>query len=249
LPLEPARDRFAITMSTALRLCLLALGLALAAAPVFAGDPPKTALANDPLSELSKGKVAGSDTKTKQAVAALLRGNTAKYGEDAAALQGLLLVHTIEGQAVLEAHSEILGFEDAEGRRWIAYRVASGVVLNDRELDRERRLERIWHIVVEKTLQRYPSFQVPVDGIAVEVNYNHRPFRSVADLYANIDDTGPIERAKFYLPSADVSQFVDKKLAPQQLLDRSRVLLDNQPVNLVLTEKPAAAAPPAKPEK
>jgi len=188
------------------------------------------------------------DAATKDqriAVLELMKQNTQKYGSDAALLQGLLLTHSLQGDAVLTTESTIVGFEEREGRKYLGFRVDSGVVLNDKTLDRERRLERIWHVVLERTLMKYPKFTVPGDGLAVEIRYNHRAYDRLSDIGPTDDDAGPVERAKFYLLSSDLDEFLAKRMGTQAFLDRSRILVDEKPVKLVPTE----VSMPPRPEK
>lgn len=179
----------------------------------------------------------------RRAVLELMKQNTEKYGADAALLQGLLLIHSLQGEAVFTTESTILGFEQAQGRRYVAFHLASGVVLDDKHLSREQRLERIWHVVLERTLLKYPKFQCPAEGVVVEIQYNHRPYDHAADL-ATSDDAGPAERAKFYILESDLTEFLEHRLGAQQFLERSRILLDDQPVKLTLTEVTMPPRPP-----
>ena len=213
--------------------------------------------------------VAGADTSEKLpqglpdaaskdqriAVLELMKTNTQKYGSDAALLQGLLLTHSLEGQAILTTESTIVGYEETSGRKYLGFRVASGVILNDNTMNRDQRLERIWHIVLERTLLKYPKFNAPADGLAVEIRYNHRPYEKLADVNETEDDFGPEERAKFYMLSADLQEFLAKKMGPQDFLGRSQVLVDDRPVKIQLTEVSMPPVPPRqleepeKPEK
>ena len=194
--------------------------------------------------ELPKGLPPAATTDERRAVLQLMKQNRDKYGDDAALMQGLLLTHSLQGEAVLTTESTIVGFEQLEGRKFVTFRVASGVVLNDRAFDRDQRLERIWHVVLERTLLRYPTFKAPADGVAVEIQYNHRPYEQVADLYKNVDDTGPLERAKFYMLVPDLGEFLAHRLGPQDFLERSRVLVDDKPVKLRLSEVLLPPKPP-----
>ncbi|MET0153593.1 MAG: hypothetical protein ABW298_13420 [Candidatus Binatia bacterium] len=184
--------------------------------------------------DLPKNLPAGG-TDQRRAVLQLMRQNKERYGDDAALLQGLLLTHSLKGKAVLSSESTILGFEEVGGKKYLAFRVASGVVLNDNALDRDQRLERMWHLVLERTLLQYSKFSAPADGLAVEIHYNHRPYEQITDLYDD-DDEGLVERAKFYMLSPDLADFLARRIGPQDFLTRSRVLLDDQLVNLRLTE-------------
>jgi hypothetical protein len=176
----------------------------------------------------------------RRAVLELMKQNIEKYGADVALLQGLLLTHSLQGDAVFTAESTILGFEESEGHKFVGFRVASGVVLDDKRLTREQRLEHIWHVILERTLLKYPKFNGPGDGITVEIEYSHRPYDQISEL-ADSDDPGPLERAKFYILSPDIAEFVTRRMGAQDFLDRTRILLDDQPVKLRLTE---VAMPP-----
>jgi hypothetical protein len=181
----------------------------------------------------------------KRAVLELMRQNKQKYGDDAALLQTFLLTHSLKGEAVLTTESTILGFEELDGKRYVAYRLQSGVVMNDKKLDREQRLEHIWHVVLEGALRNYPKFTVPSDGLAVEIHYNHRPYEQISDLYDD-DNEGAVEQAKFYIASSDLNDFLAHRIGAQEFLARSRVLLDDQPVKLRPAEVPAPEKPAEK---
>jgi hypothetical protein len=200
--------------------------LLLLSVPVMAAETP----------DLPGGLPPTRSADDRRAVLELMKQNRQKYGDDAALLQGLLLTHSLQGEAVLTTESTIVGFEEHEGHKYVAFRVASGVVLNDKSFDREQRLERIWHIIIERTLLRYPRFTAPADGVAIEIEYNHRPYQQLADLYNEADDTGAVERAKFYMLSSDLSDFLAHQIGTQDFLERSRVLLDDQPVKLRIME-------------
>jgi hypothetical protein len=185
--------------------------------------------------DLSKALPPPGGPEQRHAVLQLMRENKERYGDDAALLQGLLLTHALQGKAVLSTESTILGFEEVDGRKYVAFRLESGVVLNDKALDRDQRLERMWHLVLERTLRSYPTFRAPADGLAVEIRYNHRPYERITDLYDD-EDEGVIERAKFYMLSSDLADFLAYRIGPQDFVARSRVLLDGQPVSMRLTE-------------
>jgi len=182
----------------------------------------------------------------RRAVLELIKQNTEKYGADVALLQGLLLTHSLQGDAVFTAESTILGFEQSEGSQFVTLRVASGIVVDDRRLGREQRLEHVWHVVLERTLRKYQKFTGPGDGLAVEIEYSHLPYDHISDL-AELDDPGPFEHAKFYMRSSDLAEFLAYRLGAQDFLDRTRILLDDQPTKLKLTQ--ATNPPrPARPE-
>ncbi len=197
------------------------------------------ALAADPDALLG---AAGSEENRKQVIS-LLQENRRTYGDDAAILQGLLLIHAIQADAVLASEAAITGFENVGERRFVSFRVVSGTVFNDHELSRNQRLERIWHSVLERTLRRYPTFHVNGDGIAVEIQYNHRPYVSMAELYRTIDAEGTVERAKFYILTTDLQLFLERRVDAQELLEHSRIFLDEAPIKISL-EEPSLVGPP-----
>jgi hypothetical protein len=182
----------------------------------------------------------------RRAVLELMKRNTDKYGADVALLQGLLLTHSLQGDAVFTTESTILGFERSEGSQFVALRLASGMVVDDKRLGREQRLEHVWHVILERTLRKYQKFSGPGDGLAVEIEYSHLPYDHVSDL-ADLDEPGPLERGKFYMRSSDLADFLAYRIGAQDFLDRTRILLDDQPTQLQLTEvtnppRPARAA-------
>jgi hypothetical protein len=185
--------------------------------------------------------------ETRRAVIALLRANRQKYGDDAAIMQGLLLVHATQGGAILATEVSIGGFESRDDRRYVTFRVDSGAILDDSTMDREQRLEHIWRSILERTLARYPTFSVPGDGIAVEIRYSHRPYESISELYRTIENVGESERAKFYLLNEHVTAFIEHRLDAQALLARSLVFLDEAPVTVRLHDFVGPPAPIATP--
>jgi len=193
--------------------------------------------------ELPNGLPPVGSADQRRAVLELVRQNKEKYGDDVALLQGLLLTHSLQGEALLSTESTIVGFEERDGKKYVTFLVTSGVVLNDKTFDRDQRLERIWHVVLERTLLRYPKFTLPADGLAVEIRYNHRPYEQMNDLSED-DDVGAIERAKFYLASSDLADFLAHRIGAQDFLERSRILVDDQPVKLRLTEVLFPEKPP-----
>lgn len=176
------------------------------------------------------------DNETHQEIMKLLRDNRLKYGDDATILQGLLMAHSVDTEAILTTESGITGYEEIEGKRYIAYRVSSGVVFNDNDMDRDARLSRVWQSILARSFLTYPEFSIPADGVAIEIAYHHRPYGAVSELYRAIDDVGPQERAKFYFLSQDIEAFLGQKLSSDDLLAKARVRVDDRPVEFRLQE-------------
>jgi hypothetical protein len=172
-----------------------------------------------------------------QKILHLLRDNRQKYGDDATILQGLLMAHSVQTEAVLTTESGISGFEDAHGKRFVSYRVASGVIFNDNYMDRDARLSRVWQGILERSFLKYPGFSVPTaDGVAIEIVYHHKPYGSIVDLSNAIDEPGPLEKAKFYFLADDIGDFIAQKLPARTLVDRAHVTVDDQPYAFALQE-------------
>lgn len=209
-------------------------GKASVATPAATGDSVPTPAADD----TAPTPVVGDEAKG--ALIHLMRENRAKYGDDATVLQGMLMMSAVAAEAVLATESAIRGFEEREGHRFVTFRLASGVVFNDRTHDARERLRKVWTGILERTFASYKTFKVPADGIAVEIEYSHRPYADMSELYQTIDDAGAKEQAKFYLLSSDLNQFLTNEVRAHELLGRSRVFVDGQPAAIDLT---AAATP------
>lgn len=186
----------------------------------------------------------------RRAVLELMKRNTRTYGPDAALLQGLLLTHSLQGDAVFTSKSTIVGFEESGGHKFVAFRLASGVVLDDKRLSPAQRVEHVWHVILERTLLKYPKFEGPGDGLAIDIEYSHRPFDRLSDLAA-LEEPGPIEHAKFYMLTSDIAEFLAHRIGAQDFVGRSRILLDGQPIELRLTEVTMPPRPerPTAPER
>lgn len=193
------------------------------------------------------------ENETHQEIMKLLRDNRLKYGEDATILQGLLMAHSVDADAILTTESGITGIEEEAGKRFIAYRVASGVVFNDNDVDQDGRLSRVWQSILARSFLTYPEFSIPADGVAIEIAYHHRPYRAVSELYENVDEPGRIERAKFYFLAQDIGAFLKRELTSHALLAKANVRVDDRPIDFRLQEqmtvpRPAEAGVWAKPE-
>ena len=180
-----------------------------------------------------------------QNILQLLRENRQKYGEDATILQGLLMAHSVQTDAFLTTESGISGFEEAHGKRFVVFRVVSGVIFNDNYMDRDARLSRVWQAILERSFLKYPTFSLPTaDGVAIEIAYNHKPYGSILDLSKEIDEPGPLEKAKFYFLAEDLGEFLGQKLPARTLLDRAHITVDDQPYAFALQELMTVPRPP-----
>ena len=191
---------------------------------------------------------ASRDDHTQDAIIGLLRENRQEYGDDAAILQGLLLVNATRSGPLLASEVAIEGFETRGDQRFVTFRVESGAILDDDHYDRDRRVSEMWHRIVERSLLRYPSFAVPVDGIAIEVRYHHWHWRSRRAFLDSIDDSGPVEKVKFYLLSSNLTPFLDRKFGSAELIRRSEILVDGEPATPHIEDRMGPTAPNDTPE-
>jgi len=159
-----------------------------------------------------------------------------KYGADAVLLEGHLMGHAIRGGSILETAVSIPGVEDRDGKRFLAFKVETGIVYNDREMSATARPAHAWSEVVEASLRKFKSMSVPADGVVFLVGYTHKPYTDEADLRAHLDEgRGDPEALAFYLLLSDISELLADHITAQQLVDRSTVLVNGASSHLVLT--------------
>ena len=178
---------------------------------------------------------AAEAAQTHKEITQLLQDVQHKYGSDAVMLEGHLLGHAVRGGSILEATVTVAGVEAREGKRFLTFKVETGIIYNDAEVASTLRPVRVWNDVVEKTLRQFHTLTVPADGIAVTLGYNHKSYRDEADLRAHLHEThGQAEAAAFYLLLSDVGELIAQRLTSQQLIDRSVVLVDGTPTRITL---------------
>jgi hypothetical protein len=129
----------------------------------------------------------------------------------------------------------VTGFEDRDGKRYLGFKVDTGIVYNDRELRADSRPARAWRDIIETSLRKFHAMTVAADGIAVRLGYTHRDYATEEDLRAHLrDDSGVPEAAAFYLLLPDVNALMAARITGQELIDRSVVLINDVPVHVVL---------------
>ena len=176
---------------------------------------------------------------TRTEIMRLLHEVQSKYGSDAVMIEGHLLGQTIEGGSILEAVVSVPGIEERDGKKFLAFKVETGIIYNDHETDAPVRTAKAWRDIVEATLRKFRTLTVPADGIVVTLSYAHKTYADEADLRAHLHEGhGAAEVAAFYLLLSDVSELMTEHISAQQLLDRSTVLLNGARVQLVLDPKP-----------
>jgi hypothetical protein len=158
-----------------------------------------------------------------------------KYGSDAVLMQGHLLGQAIRSGSILEAVISVSGVEEYSGKRFLTFKLETGIIYNDREVAPHERSVRAWSEIVEVTLRQFHQPSVPADGVAVVVSYTHKPYADLTDLHAHLQEThGEPEAVAFYVMVPDIVALNAKRITAQQLIDRSIVLVNGVPAHLTL---------------
>lgn len=168
----------------------------------------------------------------------------AKYGPDAANLEGNLLQAAIQGGSQLEASVGISGFEEAHGKRHLAFHLDSGIVYRDDEVPREAQVARLWRTVVEPALARCKRLEVRADGVLLRVSYRHGLYGDRVDLLRRLEAGAIVgETAAFFTLAADAVDRANGRATAKELTARSRAELNGAAVNLDGETAPSPAAP------
>jgi hypothetical protein len=166
-----------------------------------------------------------------------------KYGGDAVLLEGYLLTHAIQGGSVGETVVSVPGFQERDRKKYLAFRLETGIVYNDHEISAEGRLSRTWSRIVERTLKKFRAFDFAADGLAFHVTYAHKSYRDEADLRLHLRESpGDSEAAVFYLLTSDVHELIAQRIDGQQLADRAIVLVDGSARRVRVEPEPASGA-------
>jgi hypothetical protein len=182
----------------------------------------------------------------REDVTRLLRKVRRRHGEDAVVIQTHLLLNAMQRGSVLSTGVRVDSVEERFDKRYLAFELETGIVFDDSTRDEALRVQTLWVAILEPTLARLTDgLQVAAaDGIVVRMQYHHRPYRSVADLHATIDQPGTSEETRFAVLAADVDAVVRKELTLRDLFRRVRVLVDGAersvplPVGEALTPGP-----------
>jgi hypothetical protein len=158
-----------------------------------------------------------------------------KYGSDAVLMEGALLGQAIRSGSILEAVISVSGIEERNGKRFLTFKLETGIIFNDRQVAPHERFVRAWSEIVEASLRQFRKPSFPADGIVVVVSYTHKPYGDLADLHAQLKEGhGEPEAVAFYLLTPDVVELNADRITPQQIIDRSTVLLNGEPAQLTL---------------
>jgi hypothetical protein len=158
-----------------------------------------------------------------------------QYGKDAVMMEGQLLGQAIRSGSVVDAVISISGLEERAGQRYLAFKLDTGIIYNDREVAAATRPAHLWTDVVEPSLRQFTTFNLPADGVALMLGYAHKDYADEAELRAHLRDSpGDPESVAFYVRKSDVTELTANRITGQQLIDRAIVLLNGSPTHLVL---------------
>jgi len=207
-------------MRTAVLLgALVVVGLALAPPARATGSEP-TPAPPDSLDDMPSAKPAD--------VTRLLRKVRMRHGEDAIVIQTHLLLNAMQKGSVLTTGVRVDRVEESRGKRYLAFVLETGFVFDDSTRDRAERAQILWATIMEPTLERLQDgLQVnKADGMMVQMQYFHRPYRSGDELRAHIREPGTSEEARFYVLSSDIDDVLHGKISLRTLLAQARTTID-----------------------
>jgi hypothetical protein len=160
-----------------------------------------------------------------------------QYGPDTVALVSWLLDAANHSGSILTTAVKVTGNETRENGSFLGFWVDTGLILNDQTTDQHGRLSVMWEKILEKSFLHMDTLQIPADGVMVNLVYHHKPFPETDDLIDHVDEPGSIEEAKFYFSGEPLRAFLKKELSSHDLLSRTHVFVDNQPVMFTLPQK------------
>jgi hypothetical protein len=183
----------------------------------------------------------------REDVTRLLRKVRQRHGDDAVAIQANLLLNAMQKGSVLATGVRVDRVAEAFGKRFLGFELETGVVFDNATRDRVARVQILWAIIMEPMLARLEDgLQVKAaDGIMVQMQLFHRPYRSVDELRTSIEQPGTSETVRFYVLASDVEAVVRGELTARTLLERTRPTVDGAAItvtpprdDLVLTPGP-----------
>jgi hypothetical protein len=163
----------------------------------------------------------------REDVARLLRKVRHRHGDDAVVIQSQLLINAMQKGSVLATGVRVERVQESYGKRYLGFVVETGLVFDDATRDQVARAQILWATIMEPTLSRLEDgLQVEADGMMVHMQFHRRPYRSVAELRASIDQPGMAGECRFYVLATDLAAVVRGELTLRTLLGRSRTTCD-----------------------
>ena len=190
-------------------------------------------LAMPPAHAADEAPSLGAGSTPPPEVLKFLQDMKRQYGPDTVALVSWLLDAANLSGAVLTTSIKVNGNETRNNSSFLVIAVDTGLILNEQVLDQHGRLLTVWEKILTKAFSRMDIIQVPADGVLVDLLYHHKSFPETDSLSDHVDEPGPIEKAKFYITSDHLCAFMRKDLSAQDLLSRTQVFVDDQPILLI----------------
>jgi hypothetical protein len=180
----------------------------------------------------AEGETRGAPPPTE--LLKLLEEVNQQYGPDAVVLLGSLLHAANHSGSLLTASVRLNGIEIRNNSSFLTFQVETGLIFNTTTSDQISRLSTLWRKILAEAFARLRNLQVPTDGILVSLRYYHRPYGNTKDLSELTDAPGTVEEAKFYFGGELLRAFLNNKLAAQELIAGTSILLNNTPAALTL---------------
>jgi hypothetical protein len=170
-----------------------------------------------------------------------------EYGLDAVRMQTHLLQGAIVGGSVLEASAGINGFEEQGGHRYLRFDVTTGIVYDDRSVKEPERPARIWADVVATTLKHFQTLDIPADGVALHIRFQHDAYRDRTELLRKqAEQPTASDEMHLRLGKGEITEFAHERLTANDLLEHAAVLLNGKPIRIDLSAI-VPAQPPSDP--
>jgi hypothetical protein len=201
--------RWALTAGGALMI------FAIFASRAAAADPEPLPSGMESLGSASRGDVVRALRKVRH-----------HYGDDAIVIETQLLVNAMRNGSLRATAVSVDGVRAHEDKRYLVFVVDTGLVFDSATRDETTRVHVLWETIMVPTLERLQGLRVPADGIEVAMRYHHRPYRTLAELRAHLDQPGTPEETDFYVLGPDVDALIGRSETPHTLLARAHVTVD-----------------------
>jgi hypothetical protein len=216
-------------MQTQYIVCLL-LSVVLCAHPVYADEE-----AQEKGEEKTEEKGPwGQSGLSSPELGNLLRDIHVKYGPDTVSLLGSLLNATIYSGSVLTASVRVNDPEEREHKKFLVFRVETGIIFNTQTHNQSSRLTLLWAKILDKAFTQHDRLEVPADGVMIDMLYFQKSYPETDGIEKHVDEPGTVEEVKFYFPAEPLQAFLRKELPAPALLARSAIVVGNAAVTLVL---------------
>jgi hypothetical protein len=163
-----------------------------------------------------------------------LKEQAKEYGPDSVSLLTWLIEATTRSGSILTASVKINGYETQHDRKFLVFRIDTGLIFNSRLYNQTARLATLWTKILAYAFAQVDPLNLPAEGIVIDFLYHHKMLADAEDLAEHVDAPGTVEEAKFYFFERPLLAFLSKQISAQSLLDQSDVVLNETSVRLVL---------------